>query len=897
MKPIAPLDLRFEYLCNPIGIDVQRPRFSWVVEPVRRGQRQLAYQLIVSSEAAHVERGIGDVWDTGRVDSAQTCHVVYQGPPLASRRRYFWRVRHWDERGKASQWSAPAYFETGLQPHEWRASWIGKKAGEEFQTKLPLLFGKELSAGVHARPVYLRKEFRLPAQVRQARIYVCGLGYYELRLNGKKVGDRVLDPPQTDFHKIALYSTYDVTDMLGAENALAVILGNGRHIKAFGFGHPRLILQAHIWLEDGSEVVIVSDPSWKVGYGPLMEDGIYHGERYDARLEMPGWDAPGFDDSAWEAAVAVDGPPLAAQMMPPIRVTGTRSACALWSPAAGVYVYDFGQNFTGWARLRVRGPRGTEVRMRYAELVTQEGQINTAPNQNAEATDVYVLSGNGVEYYEPRFTYHGFRYVELTGFPGVPTLEDVEARVVHSDVAPTGEFHCSNELLNQIHRNVLWGQRSNLMSIPTDCPQRDERHGWMGDAHLSAEEAILNFDMAAFYTNFLRNIQLAQQEDGGVPDIVPPYLPLAYPADPAWGSAYNIIAWYLFHYYGDQRVLETHYEALKRYVEFLRGNADGHIIRSMGKYGDWCPPGSIFPKKTGLDLTSTWYYYYDVVLLARMAEVLGKAEEAAQYNGLAQKVREAFNSEFLEEDQYRAKRLSPIDKLPNQTSNVLPLFLDMVPAEKKAAVIEKLVHSIVTEHDSHLDTGILGTCYVLDVLTDNGHAELAYTLASQDSYPSWGYMVREGATTLWERWEKLTNRGMNSQNHIMFGSVDAWFYRAIAGIRCAAPGWKKVVVKPHLFSGLSFAAGRVRTVLGTVEVAWERRDQGVTVSVRIPVGAEAEVHLPLLSQHPSVLEGGKAVLRKGKLSPRLPEGVAMARIEQDRLVLQVGSGSYRFDCE
>ncbi|MDZ7338448.1 MAG: glycoside hydrolase family 78 protein [candidate division KSB1 bacterium] len=894
MRIAAASDLRCEYLVNPIGIDVREPRFSWVLEPVRRGQRQVAYQLIVCSKGEQAGRGVGDVWDSGRRESEQTCHVTYAGPPLESRQRYFWRIRWWDDEGRASPWSEIAFFEMGLQPEDWQGQWIGRKDNEEFSTRMPQLFGQELSAGVHARPVYFRKEFRLPCGARQARVYVCGLGYYELRLNGEKVGDRVLDPPQTDYHKLALYSTYDITDLTGEENAFGIILGNGRHIKAFGFGPPRFILQAHFWLEDGSEMVVVSDPSWRTAYGPLVEDGMYHGERYDARLEMPGWDQPGFADRSWEPGVVVDGPALAAQMMPPIRVTATIRPHRVYSPEPGVYVYDFGQNFTGWARLRVRGPRGTEVRMRYAELVSPDGKINTAPNQNAEATDVYVLKGEGIECYEPRFTYHGFRYVEVKGFPGAPTLEDLEGRVVHSDVPRTGEFHCSHELLNQIHRNILWGQLSNLMSIPTDCPQRDERHGWMGDAHLSAEEAILNFDMAGFYTNFLRSIRLAQKEDGSVPDIVPPYLPMAYPADPAWGSAYNIIGWYLYQYYGDLRVLEAHYEGMKAYVEFLRSNADGHIIRGLGKYGDWCPPGSIFPKKTGLDLTSTWYYYFDVVLLSRMAKVLGRKEDAADYAELASRVREAFNKEFLEGEQYQAKRLSRIDTLPNQTSNVLPLFLDMPPADKKQAVVGKLVHGIVNEHDSHLDTGILGTCYLLDVLTDNGYAELAYTIATQESYPSWGYMVREGATTLWERWEKLESKGMNSQNHIMLGSVDAWFYRAVAGLRCAAPGWRRIIVKPHLFPGLHFATARVQTILGRAEVSWEPQGEALLLRVHIPVGAEADVYLPVFGQKPTVTEGRNPVVKRGSTVGRLPEGVQVEQLDSERVRLRVLSGTYVF---
>ncbi len=894
MRIAAPTDLRCEYLSDPIGIDVREPRFSWVLEPTRRGQRQAAYQLIVCSQADHAARGVGDVWDSGRTESEDSCHVTYQGPALQSFQRYFWRVRWWDEQGRVSPWSATAFFEMGLQREDWKAQWIGRAQNEEFSTKMPQLFGRELSAGVHARPVYFRKEFQLPSRPLKARAYVCGLGYYELRLNGQKVGDHVLDPPQTDFRQLALYATYDITALTREENAFGIILGNGRNIKAFGFGPPRFILQAHFWLEDGSEVVVLSDPTWRSGYGPLMEDGMYHGERYDARPEMPGWDEPGFAARSWEPGVAVEGPDLAAQMMPPIRVTSTLAARRLYSPAPGVYVYDFGQNFTGWARLRVRGPRGTQVRMRYAELVYPDGQINTVPNQNAEATDVYVLKGEGTEWYEPRFTYHGFRYVEVTGYPGVPGLADVEARVVHTDVPRTGDFHCSNELLNQIHRNIIWGQLSNLMSIPTDCPQRDERHGWMGDAHLSAEEAILNFDMAAFYTNYLRSIRLAQKEDGNLPDIVPPYLPMCYPADPAWGSAYNIIGWYLFQYYGDRRVLERHYEGMKAYVEFLRENADGHIIRGLGKYGDWCPPGSIFPKKTGVDLTSTWYYYFDIVLLVRMAEVLGLEAEAASYRSLAARVREAFNKEFLEGDQYQAERLSRIDSLPNQTSNVLPLFLDMPPEDKKQAVLIRLVNSIVNECDSHLDTGILGTCYLLDVLTENGHADLAYTIATQESYPGWGYMVREGATTLWERWEKLEGKGMNSHNHIMLGSVDAWFYRVIAGLRCAAPGWRRIVVKPHLFAGLTFAMARVHTVRGRAEVAWERQGDTLLLHVQVPVGTEAEVLLPVFGTRPTVSEGEKVVVKRGAPVARLPEGVEVDRLQPERVVLRVGSGTYFF---
>jgi alpha-L-rhamnosidase len=871
MTPLSPGRLRCEYLNNPIGLGARAPRFSWALEHPRRGARQAAYQVIVSPELDFMRKGVGDYWDSQRVESERTSGIVYDGAPLWSGKRYFWQVRWWDEEGDISPWSETARFEMGLlQDRDWKARWISQRKPDEFTSQGNVMQGVYSGDFVQTRAIYLRKEFELKGAIRRARAYVCGLGFYELRLNGRKVGDHVLDPAQTDYRQIALYSVYDIMAHLQERNALAVILGNGRHIKNYGYGKPRLLLQVHLEREDELIDRVCSDGTWKANSGPLLENGLYSGERYDARLEWAGWDEAGFDDGSWEEAEVVSGPSVAPQALPPIRVGETLRPVKIGRPRAGAHVFDFGQNFSGWVRLKTRGPRGLEIRIRHAELLHEDGSLNVLPNQNAEATDIFILKGQGEEVYEPRFTYHGFRYVEVEGLPGEPEGDTLTGCFVHSDVERTGDFRCSHPLLNRVHQNILWGQLSNLMSIPTDCPQRDERHGWLGDAHLSAEESILNFDMSAFFSKFLEDIRLSQREDGSLPDIVPPYIQRLYPADPAWGIAYLELAGLMFLYFDDEQVLQRHFQGMKRYVDYLSTNAENHIIQNLGKYGDWCPPGSVVPKKTPLELTSTWCYYRAAALLSSFAMALGRTDDNRDYTRLAEAIKSAFNARFLADDQYAAFRVGPADKSPDQTSNVLPLALDLVPEEKKAKVLARLIDSVVREWDHHLDTGIIGTRYLLDVLTDNGHGETAFRVATQRSYPGWGFMVETGATTLWERWENLTGGGMNSHNHIMLGSIDAWLYRAVAGLRCVAPGWRKMVIRPLLCGGLDGASAEVVTVRGLAKVAWKRKGQTIDLMVRI--------------------------WRDGQASA-LPPGFARLKKAGPHLVFTVGSGDYSFRSE
>lgn len=895
MAPQAPAQLRCEYLVEPLGIDTPAPRLSWRLESPLRGDLPSAIHVLVSSSPELLRVDIGDFWDTGKIGSGKAPYLEYAGDPLLSCARYHWKVRWWDRAGAVSPWSEPASFVTGfLHEGEWTPRWIAAREVREFRSKGTVLLGHPGADETQAHAVYLRKEFVLRERASLAVIFISGLGHYELRLNGGKVGTSVLDPGWTDYAKRALYASHDVTPLVRGKNAVGVILGNGRHIKGYGFDGPKLACRIEIEYESGDRESLFADEGWRASHGPLQENGLYHGERYDARLELDGWDLPGFDDRGWQEAVTVAGPALDSQMMPPVRVERRLEPRSVNRLPSGASIFDFGQNFSGWVRLNVQGPKGTEVRLRHAELLHDDGSLNIGPNENAEATDVYILRGGGPETYEPRFTYHGFRYVEVSGYPGEPGPGSLEGCFVHSDVERTGTFRCSNDLLNRIHRNVVWGQLSNLMSIPTDCPQRDERHGWLGDAHLSAEEAVFNFDMAAFYSKFLEDIRLAQKDDGSLPDVVPPYLPRLYPADPAWSSAYAALLALLYDHYGDKRLIAKHYHYLKKYVEFLSANADGRIIKGLGKYGDWCPPGSIVPKKTPVELTSTWYYYHDVLILARLAAVLGRSDEAGHYEKLAGEILEAFNAAFLCETQYAATRVSRVDNYPNQTSNALPLYFDMVPAGRKDRVLASLLQSIVRQQDGHVDTGILGTRYILDVLIEHGHEDVAYRMVTHTCYPGWGYMLAEGATTLWERWEKLTGHAMNSHNHIMLGSVDAWFYREIAGLSPLLPGWKAVRIRPHVLGELTFAEADLETVAGKVRTAWHRSGDSFKLETAIPVGSAAEIHVPLLWPDALILESGKLLWRPDHGPESGPE-ISFIGKDDRRIVFATGSGAYRFE--
>ena len=853
-QPSAPHSLRVEYLTNPAGIDVRQPRFYWTPAHGERGAGQSACKILVSTRP---DAAAGDAWDSGKVASPDFVHVVYQGKPLESGRTYYWRVRFWDQQDRPSAYSRAATFGVGLLTRaEWKGKWIG--GGNQ-----------------------LRREFQLKARPVRAKVHIAGVGYYELRLNGRKVGNHVLDPAYTTYAKRILYETYDITDRLqpGA-NAVGVMLGEG------WFGNRSLLVQLNVELPGGEEVTVSTDGAWKTTQGPVLSDSIYHGETYDARKETPGWDRPGYDESAWKAAAVLTDPPqgeLSAQMMPPIRVVGEINPLTITNPRPGVYVYDLGQNFSGWMRLRVKGPRGARVQLRHAELLYDNGMLNVENLRSARATDVYILRGDGEpEVWEPRFTYHGFRYVELTGYPGTPDLATLTGRIVNSDVRPHGGFSASKPLLNQMQRIIVWGTRSNLHSVPTDCNQRDERMGWMADAHLYAETAMLNFDMAAFYTNFLRGMSDAQAADGSVPDTVPRARFAQGPADPAWGSAYPLILWYAWQHYGDRRLLEQHFEGIRRWAEFLRSRSQNHIVEFV-KFGDWVPI-----VQTPGNLVSTSYYYWSVDTVAKVAQILGKSSEEQQYRQIAGEIAKAFHEKFYDKQLRRYGNGS-------QTSNVLPLYLDIAPREARGPVWGNLRHDIVYERDTHLTTGILGTKYLLE-LASRQQADLAYDLAVQTTYPSWGHMIASGATTLWELWQNKTGPSMNSHNHPMFGSVGAYMFKALAGITTDATetGYRRIRIAPQMVRDLEWCSGSFETVRGPVVSSWSRTPETVKLEATVPFGSKATVQLPKFNLREIVVEEGGRVVWKGGAYQPGGAGITAAKEAGGAIVFEAGGGRYSF---
>ncbi|MGC9086716.1 MAG: family 78 glycoside hydrolase catalytic domain [Thermoproteota archaeon] len=880
---IFPKILYCEYSTNPLGVETTNPRFSWVLESSNRDEVQTAYQILVSDSISSLCKDMGNIWDSKKVNSNESINVVYNGKRLESDKTYYWKVRVWDREGRMSNWSEMATFHTGLlNPEDWKARWI-----------------QSPNSNNDIAPLF-RKKFDLDKPIKEAYLYISGLGYYECYINGIKVGNSVLDPGTSEYDKMALYVTYNVTRLLevGA-NAIGVILGNGwfsppSDVKGtYKYSdRPKLIAQLNVKFIDGSSTTIVTDSSWKTTNSPILYNSIWNGEVYDARLEKEGWNMPDYDDSNWSNVEIVPSPTqrLVSQVMPPIRVVKTIKPVRIINPAPGVYVFDFGQNFAGWAKLIVKGPRGTKVTLRYAEILRGDGTIYTDNLRSARATDIYILNGNGTEIYEPKFTYHGFRYVEVTGFPGVPTLENLEGRVVHSDVEKVGNFISSDSLLNEIQENILWTQLNNLMSIPTDCPQRDERMGWMGDAQLSAEEAILNFWMPAFYENWVHEITVAQREDGAVPDVVPPHWKI-YPADPAWGTACILIPWYLYLYYGDKRILNESYSSMKKWVDFLTKNSENYIIEKLGKYGDWCEPGSAGPPKdTPVDLTSTGYYYYDTLILSKVAGILGKYDDAVQYLTLAKEIEKEFNNKFFKQDKNQYATGS-------QTSNLFPLFLNIVPEDRKNAVIENLVNNIMITHKGHLDTGIIGTKLLADTLTDLDLGNIMYTIVTQTTYPSWGYWIKLGATTLWERWEPInvTGPGMASYDHIMFGSIGKWFYANLAGIQPINPGYSKILIKPYPVGNLTWVRASVRTIRGIVNSSWILNQNVFHLNVTIPCNTLAIVSIPKMQlENITIKENGTTVWSNGQFLGN-DNGIHKGYEDGDRVSFEVGSGTYSFE--
>jgi alpha-L-rhamnosidase len=832
-----PGHLLCDQMVSPLGIDNRHPRFSWRVATSAKDASQTAYQILVASSEALLAKDCGDLWDSGVVVSSTSTNVAYAGSTLKSRQTCHWKVRIWDERNRTGEFSEVATFEMGLlEADDWNARWVG------------------LPGRSAARARYFRVEIDAPESITKARLYVTGLGYYEAYLNGSRLGRAVLEPAYTDSGKVIGYQTFDVTEQLKpGKNVLSAIVGSGWHSST--------ILLAQLEVETASGVLSeltparnTTTPVWLAKLGPIISNSIFEGETYDARLETPGWDTSSYDPGQdpdrtrkWASASFMRAPTgkLAAHLVEPIEVMRSLSAKSLSEPCPGIHVFDFGQNHAGWVRLRTQGASGQSITLRYAETLNADGTVNQDNLRGATATDVYMLRGEGEEIWEPRFTYHGYRYVQVEGWPGRPALESLVSQVVRSAVPFRGKFTCNVPLLNRIHQMVRWTEESNLHSLPTDCPQRDERMGWLNDLAARSEELIHNFECSRFLRKFVNDIARAQDPvTGAVSDTVPFHWG-GQPADPV-SVCYLLIPHLLDQHHKDISLLAENYAGFQRWVEYLSSRSQDHLV-TYSYYGDWAPPAAesivigdhISPNSAGTPgvLVSTAFYFYATTLLATFSRRLGKSENANRYGLLADEIRRAFHKEFWKGPQIGYGS-------GNQACNSLALYLDLTPADLRPDVVSALLRDIeANEH--HLTTGNLCTKYLLEVLAEEGHFDVAYRIATKITYPSWGYMLEQGATTLWERWENLTGGGMNSHNHPMLGSIGSWLYRRVAGITIA----ESDNPTPHFEIRIPYsdriqeASASLETSWGEVSVSWRRNSEAVRAMVAIPWNCTGEIHL------------------------------------------------------
>ena len=941
---LLPTTLRCEYRVNPQGIDEAQPRLTWRVESSERGQKQAAYQILVASSAELLAHNTGDLWDSGKISSGETVNVAYAGKPLASRRECFWKVCVWDQDGNA-QSSEPAVWTMGLlQPEDWRADYISFRDTTPVWTNTEKLF---------LPPAHqFRKEFAAAKKIQRATIYATALGLHELYLNGQRVGDARFAPGWTDYHQRGYYNTYDVTKLVKrGSNALAAWVGDGWYSGYIGFGlltgigtekigrytygkTPALMAQLEIEYTDGSREIIPTDKSWKVtGDGPVREGDFLMGETYDARKEMPGWANAGFNDANWESAILasengsapatfyewatgehpgekifIQGHPvdLGFQRPPkleafpglPVRPIEEIKPVAITSPTNGVYIFNLGQNFAGVVRLKVKGPSGTDVQLRYGEMLYPDGRLMNDNYRKARAIDHYILRGdkNG-ETWTPRFTFHGFQYVEVTGYPGKPGKDAITGIVLHSDTPLTSGFECSDPIANRLFKNIVWTQRANFLDLPTDCPQRDERFGWMGDAQIYVHCATLNADVAAFYTKWLREVMESQRHDGVFPGYAPYPFQHGWTFGTAWCDAGVICPWTIWQAYGDTRIIERCWPFMVKFMDWRKSTSRNFLGIDHGNdWGDWLS----FGKKTPLDYVDTVYFAYAANLMAQMAAAIGKTGEAEEYRQLFANIKSAFSEKYV-----RADGTLSVD---TETAYALAIYMDLIPADlrvKSGKILADKLRTGETADNSGMTTGFLGTRPLLPVLTSVGENDLAVKHFQSRKFPSWGYEVAQGATTIWEHWDSYTkahgfggmdgkqNSSMNSFAHYSFGAVCEWMINDLAGIQSDGPGYDNIIIHPHPptpgsnkdHEPIHWVKAHYDSTHGRIASNWKRAQDKFELEVEIPANTTATIYLPTSSAE-KITESGRPLAKV--------KGIRLLRVEEGRGVIAVESGSYCF---
>jgi alpha-L-rhamnosidase len=927
LQPAAP---RTEYLPNPIGIDANPPRLSWRVESDARGDRQTAYRILAASSPEILARHEGDLWDSGKILSDQTLHILYRGKPLTSGQRCYWKVQVWDKDGNPSGWSEPAHWSMGLlTPEDWKAEWISFKDTSPVHKDRKNLF---LPPARH-----YRKHFQAGKAVERATLYASALGIYEWHMNGARVGDAFFEPGWSDYIKRAYYRAHDVTSHLRhGTNALGAIVAEGWYSGYLGYGllvgygpyksgrdfygkTPAVLAQLEIEYTDGTRERIITDSSWQVSAdGPIREADFLMGETFDARRDRTDWYFPdGAIEWKWEQAVFAEDngstkapffdnegerevelgfqkpTRMQAYSAPPIRITEELKARRITEPKPGAYIFDLGQNFAGTVRLKVKGPAGMKVQLRFGEMLHPDGRLMTENLRRARATDHYILRGDPEgETWEPRFTYHGYQFVEVTGLQSKPALEMITGLVLHNDTPLTGFFECSDEVMTKFWKNTVWTQRANFIEAPTDCPQRDERLGWMGDAQIYARTATYNADVAAFFTKWLDDVEESQRSFGAYPDYAP--YPMGHGAPgQTWGTAWTdagvICPWTIWHVYGDTRVIERHWASMTRFMEWRKRRAPDFKGRSDGNtWGDWLNVN----EPTPIELIDAAYFKHTADLMALMARATGRDKEAGDYDQLQRRIIEQFARDYHNADGSL--------KVNTQTAHVLSLAFGLVTGTAAKERADRLAE-MIAKNNHRMATGFLGTKWLLPALTEQGHHDLAVRLFQSRNFPSWGYAVVNGANTVWERWDSYTkeegfgrhNAAMNSFSHYAFGAAMEWGFRALAGIDTADPGYKRILIRPGAptigsnpdQTAIDWVKAEYASIRGPIAVAWRNGADQFQLDLTIPANTSAEIFLPAKSPQ-SITEGGRPLNETA--------GVKFLRVEGDRAVVAAGSGTYRF---
>ena len=930
--------LRCELMVDPMGIDVDMPHLSWEITASQRGVRQTAYQLRVAGSPWEPDNPTGFIWDSGKVTGDRSVHCPYEGPGLESRKTYYWAVRIWDQNDMATPWSAVAHWEMGLlNPGQWQAHWIEPQqqpAQPEARLSLTDIQGNEPSASappeqrLNPCPM-LRRQFIARGDVIRARIYATAHGVYQLELNGRRVGDIELAPEYTAYERYLQYHTYDVTDLiLPGPNAIGAWLADGWYVGRIGLmgdschygDRLAMLLQLELTYADGRTQAIVSDDAWTCATGPLVYSDLFIGEKYDAGLEHRGWSRHSFNDDKWNPVTIVgDHPtPVVAAYGEPVRAVREIEPVRVITTAKGDSVIDLGQVIAGRMRMRVRGSAGTCVILEHSEVLDEAGNFKlNIIGRNKDQKDIYILKGGGEEVFEPRFTYHGFRYVKVSGYPGNVRAKDFTGIVLASDLRPTGHFECSDPRINQLQACIEWSQRGNLLSIPTDCPQR-ERAGWTGDIQVFAPTACFNMDVHAFLTRWMRNLAVEQQPDGQVPVTIPystsyrDFMHAISGADSSagWGDAVVIVPWVLFQRYGDVRILEEAYGAMTQWLDYVareaeqlpEGPAESDLSQAQRQrqrflwntgfhFGDWLTPSVSIDFKTGnVDmmqsalatkaLTPSFFYAYTTGLMARIAAVLNKTEDQHHYSKLNRNIREAFAQEYIGKDGRLVPHL--------QGMYVLALQMDMVPETLQAAVLARLVE-LIEDNACRLDTGFLSVPFIMDVLCKFGREDLAYRLLYQTRCPSWLYEVECGATTIWEAWQAVLPDGRVTNvsfNHHAFGCIGDWLYRHVAGLDQDQPGYRHIVIRPHPDDRLTYALARYQSVYGEIVTHWQKKNGHMELRVNIPPNTTAGVLLPGAQMLHQVTESGHAI--------EAAEGIISSCRHDNGVTLEVGSGDFIF---